>query len=120
MRKSIVIKTRVYYTILVIDKQTSNTQKGVKTMTRDEIKLYYDYDSEELINVLHDEEVYYVMQTLEETEKYVMYEIDQLQNAIKSLKGEYWDCTSSKILEVYKDDITYCTLNGVELTIINR
>ena len=88
-------------------------------MTREEIKLYYDYDSEELTSVLHDDEVYYVMQVIEETNEYVKYEIDQMQNAIKSLKGEYWDCTSSKILAVYKDDITYCTLDGAPLEIIN-
>lgn len=89
-------------------------------MTREEIKLYYDYDTEELINVLYDEEVYYVMQILEETAEYVKYEIDQLQNAIKSLKGEYWDFTSSRILVVYKDDLTYCTLDSNPLEVINR
>lgn len=89
-------------------------------MTREEIKLYYDYDTEELINVLYDEEVYYVMQTLEETAEYVKYEIDQLQNAIKSLKGMYEDCTAERTLIVFKDDTTFCMLDGVELTIINR
>ena len=89
-------------------------------MTKGEIKLYYDYDTEELINVLYDEEVYYVMSTLEETGEYVKYEIDQLQNAIKSLKGMYEDCTAERTLIVFKDDITYCTLDGAELTVINR
>lgn len=90
-------------------------------MTRDEIKLYYDYDTEELINVLHDEEVYYVMRTVKETDLYVKYEIDQLQNAIKSLKGMYEDCTAERTLIVFKDtDINTCMLDGTELTIINR
>jgi hypothetical protein len=88
-------------------------------MNKEQIKLYYDYDTEELINVLYNDEVYYVMQTLEDTEEYTTYEIDPMQNAIKSLKGMYWECTSSRMLIVFKDDITYCTLNGKALTVIN-
>lgn len=90
-------------------------------MTRKEIKLYYDYDTEELINVLHDEEVYYVMRIVKETDLYVKYEIDQLQNAIKSLKGMYRDCTAERTLTVFKDEnVNSCLLDGAELTIINR
>ena len=89
-------------------------------MTKGEIKLYYDYDTEELINVLYDEEVYYVMRVIKETDVCIQYEIDQLQNAIKSLKGMYEDCTDECILVVYKDDTTFCLLDGAKLTIINR
>lgn len=89
-------------------------------MNKEQIKLYYDYDTEELVNVLYDNEVYYVMQVLQETEECVIYEIDQMQNAIKSLKGLYWECSESCFLAVYKDDITYCTLNGKPLEVINR
>lgn len=89
-------------------------------MTKGEIKLYYDYDTEELINVLYDEEVYYVMRVIKETDVCIKYEIDQLQNAIKSLKGMYEDCTAERTLIVFKDDTTFCMLDGAELTIINR
>ena len=89
-------------------------------MTKEQIKLYFDYDTEELVNVLYNNEVYYVMQILEDTEEYTVYEIDEMQNAIKSLKGEYWECTDSSILAVFKKDAEHCVLNGKSLEIINR
>lgn len=89
-------------------------------MTKEQIKLYFDYDTEELVNVLYNEEVYYVMQMLEDTEEYTVYEIDEMQNAIKSLKGLYWECTDSSILTVFKDDTKHCVLNGKSLEVINR
>ena len=85
-------------------------------MTSQEIKVYIDYDTEEVINALYEDEVYYVMRTIEDTEEYTKYEIDQLQNANRN----YWECTESRELVVYKDDITYCTLDGVGLVVINR
>ena len=85
-------------------------------MTSQEIKIYIDYDTEEVINALYENEVYYVMQTLEDTEEYTKYEIDQLQNAIRN----YWECTESRELVVYKEDLKRCTLDNLELTVINR
>ena len=85
-------------------------------MTKQEIKVYIDYDTEEVINALYEDEVYYVMQTLEDTEEYTKYEIDQLQNAIRM----YWECTDSRVLTVYKDDLKRCKLDDLELTVINR
>ena len=38
-------------------------------MTKQEIKVYIDYDTEEVINALYEDEVYYVMQILEDTEE---------------------------------------------------
>ena len=85
-------------------------------MTSQEIKIYIDYDTEEVINALYEDEVYYVMQTIEDTEEYTKYEIDQLQNAIRM----YWECTDSRVLTVYKNDLKRCTLDNLELTVINR
>lgn len=85
-------------------------------MTRGEIKLYYDYDSEELINVLYDEEVYYVFNIVERTEEYIKYEIDQNQNATR----HYSECTESSVLIDFNDKRNSCILDGVLLNVINR
>lgn len=85
-------------------------------MKANQIKLYYDCDTEEIVNVLYDEEVYYVIQVLKRTDDYVMYEIDQCQNATR----HYSEYTGSRVLIDFNDRRNSCILGDLHLTVVNR
>lgn len=84
-------------------------------MKHNEIKLYYSYETNNLIAVLHNNNVYEVVNVIKETSKTVSYEINDMQTLNDA------DFEDIHILEVYKDrTIKECILDCEYLTIVNN